>query len=73
MDIVGASPALLHQALNQEVSNRFDKKIFDSGVINTHMYAKHMVVSSEAAVVNVLATMYDMTAKVYKDTDNETR
>jgi hypothetical protein len=73
IEIVGASPAMIHQALNVEVHNRFHNKIFDSGVVNTHMYAKHMIVSSEEAVVNVLATMYDMTAKVFKDTENETR
>lgn len=73
VDIIGMSPAVVNQAVNAEIMNRFNGKLFDSGVINTHMYSKHMVKSSEEAVINVMATLYNMTAKVYKDTSNETR
>ena len=73
MEVIGSSQAIIHQAVNQDVMHRFHDKVFDSGVVNTHMYAKHMVKSSEEAVVNVLATMYGMTAKIHKDGNNEAR
>ena len=73
MEIIGVSSAICNNAINQEILNRFHNKIFDSGVVNTHMYAKHMLKSSEEAVVNVLATMYDMTAKIHKEVTNDKR